>query len=310
MEKPDKIIYLDWNIFQDIKQNRNADELKSILNDAKRKNYVCPYSYAHIRDLSRCSNEDYLQEDLKFISEFCDNYCLFYNYEDGEKFYIENKNPKEVMDNLKKQCVATDINHNGFLFKSYKVDMSKIPKSNFLFSYLEKTGGIMSSDLFCYIVKDMYPAIFDNVQMQKNFKNSLQEIIHIKNPSFQCMLDFPLYKYFLDDKKVIIDNFSKIFNSFLALSGKNEQNIKFGKKITTASNMLDFFPAFSEKINKKNNINNIATDSEHLLFGTSAKYYITNDKKYNEKIEFLYKYFNVKTKVYMKEEFVKKVNFA
>lgn len=310
MENTDRIIYLDWNIFQDIKQNRNADDLKGVLNGAKRKNYVCPYSYAHIRDLSRCSNEDYLENDLKFISEFCDNYCLFYNYEDGEKFYIENKNPKEVMDHLKKQCVATDINHNGFLFKSYKVDMSKISESNFLFPYLKKNGCIMSCSLLDEIVVDMYPSIFDNVQMQKNFKNSLQEIIQIGNPGFLQMLDFPFYKYFFSNKQIIMENFSDIFNTFLSLSGKNEQNIKFGEKITTASNMLDFFPAFSEKITKKNNINNITTDSEHLWFGTGAKYYITNDRKYNEKIKFLYKYFNVKTKVYMKEEFVKNMYFV
>ncbi|MGI5923151.1 MAG: hypothetical protein ACOX9E_04330, partial [Lentisphaeria bacterium] len=189
------------------------------------------------------------------------------------------------------------------------VDMSKISRDNILFSYLEKNNHIMSPCLFDEITKDIYPSIFQNYELQKNFRDSLGEIIKIGCPAFQRLLDLPIFKYFFEEKYRIKENFSEIFSSFLSLSNKSQDKITFGEQITTASNMLDFFPAFSEKITKKNSINNIATDSEHFFFGSSSKYYITSDKKYDKKIRFLYNYFHIETKVYEKEEFVRKITF-
>ena len=65
-------IYLDWNIFQDIKLSRkNGLQLKQCINTLKYKRLVFPYSYSHIRDLSR-SNEKYYEEmeevNKKFIA--------------------------------------------------------------------------------------------------------------------------------------------------------------------------------------------------------------------------------------------------
>lgn len=309
MEKTDKLIYLDWNIFQDIKQNRNAEDLKNILSKAKQRNYIFPYSYSHIRDLSRSTNKEYIDEDLKFISMFCDNYCLHYNADNENDFYIEKKNSQEVMEYLKQQNAMIKKVNCTFLFPRYRVDMNKISQDNILFPYLEKNNFIMSPELINTFAKSLYPVIFENYQMQKKFKNSLEELIKINCPAFQEVLNLPIYKHFLSDRCTIMNNFSEIFNSFLSLSNKSQDKIKFGEQITTASNMLDFLPAFSEKINKKNNINNITTDSEHFFWGASSKYYITNDEKHSEKIGFLYAYFHIKTKVYTKKEFVRNITF-
>lgn len=50
-----KSIYLDWNIFQDLIQNRKESRLEENLNAGKIKGYSIPYSHAHISDLLRCS---------------------------------------------------------------------------------------------------------------------------------------------------------------------------------------------------------------------------------------------------------------
>ncbi|MGP1459872.1 MAG: hypothetical protein ACTTKL_11305, partial [Treponema sp.] len=300
MEKFDKLIYLDWNIFQDLKQNRNGKELEYLIKDAKQRNYIIPYSYSHIRDLSRCTSKSYVADDIQFISSFCDNYCLAYNAKNEEDFWIKKEDPKKVLNFLLVKNQKMNISNKNILIPTYKIDNTDIQKDNLLYPYLEKNNFIMTSDLFNQIISDLYPSIFFDNEKQKIFRSSLIEIVKIQNPAF---LDFPVYKYLLANKESIENNFSEIFSSFLRLSNKSEQKIPFGEKITTASNMLDFFPAFSEKIGKKNNINNISTDSEHMFWGTSSKYYITNDKKYYEKINFLYNYFKIKTKVYLKERF-------
>lgn len=51
MEKTDKLIYLDWNIFQDIKQNRNAEDLKNILSKAE-KLYFPVFIFSYKRFIS------------------------------------------------------------------------------------------------------------------------------------------------------------------------------------------------------------------------------------------------------------------
>jgi hypothetical protein len=307
-----KVIYIDWNIFQDIKQKRSCEGLAEILTDAKKKGYIIPYSYSHIRDLSRCKNDDYIKEDLNYISTITDNWCVGYDENNDSSFMFKKNNPEDLLKKFNENFSKNNDKEwqpTIFIFAPYKVDTSKISKENILAPYLKKYNDIMSPDLINNFICDFYSKFYDDHKEQKSFRSSLKEIISLNNPAFVQCLDMPLYKYLLSDKDIIKENFMEIFESFLALSQKSVKTIPHGEKLTTSYNILDFFPAFSERIQKKNNIKNISTDAEHLFFGSSSKYFIGGDNKMLEKANIVYRNFNISTKVYHKDDFINKISF-
>lgn len=65
----------------------------------------------------------------------------------------------------------------------------------------------------------------------------------------------------------------------MSISGKSLNGIPLGEKITTSYQILDFFPAFSEKLDRRNNQNNIAVDAEHLFCASASRFLICGDEK-------------------------------
>ncbi|MCU6356568.1 hypothetical protein [Morganella morganii] len=306
----EKIVYLDWNIFQDLIQNRRGEGLKENLDAAKRRGYRVVYSFAHMRDLSRCGNKVYIEKDLSEVSKLTDNWCVGLKL-DEDTIECMQYTPKTIIEEIYKQQIQslnTTVS-SPYSFPAYSVDVSKISTNNILTPYLKKSNGVMSEKLLDDIVKQLYKTIFTDHKIQKQFRDSLAEVVKIGNPSFACFLDLPIYKYLFSSKESIIENLNDIVNSFLSLSHKTLDNIPFGEKITTTYNILDFFPVFSERLQKKNNTNNIATDAEHLLMASDSKYFVCGDNKMFEKAKIVYQAYNIKTKIYKRESFIQQVTF-
>ncbi|HEM8211168.1 hypothetical protein I4607_11075 [Proteus mirabilis] len=306
-----KIVYLDWNVFQDLIQNRRGEGLKENLDAAKRRGYKVVYSFAHMRDLSRCRKQEYIEKDLSEVSILTNNWCAGLELNKDTITYIQYP-PKTIIEEIYKQQAQSHSAtvSSPYLFPAYPVDMSKISPNNILTPYLKRNNGIMSCILLDELVKQLYETIFTNHKIQKQFRDSLTEVVKIGNPAFEYFLDMPIYKHLFSSKETITENLNDIVNSFLSLSCKTLDSIPFGEKITTTYNMLDFFPIFSERLQKKNNINNISTDAEHILMASDSHYLVCGDKKMLEKAKIVYRTYGIKTKVYEREEFIQRVTFT
>lgn len=304
-------MYLDWNIFQDLIQARRGEGLRENLEAAKRSGYQIVYSFAHMRDLSRCSNKEYVENDLAEVSKLTDNWCVGMIQNEGAIAYAQHP-PKVVINEVYKQQAQSENAMIGspYRFASYPVDMSKVSDENILTPYLKKNNGVMSQELLDEFVKELYETIFTDHKIQKQFRESLKEIVSIGNPAFAQFGDLPLYKYMFSSKEVIVENLNEIVNSFLSLNNKALETIPLGEKITTTYNILDFFPAFSERLKKNNNIRNIATDAEHLFLASDSRYLVCGDNKMLEKAKIVYKAYGVKTKVFEREQFIQRVTFC
>jgi len=119
-------------------------------------------------------------------------------------------------------------------------------------------------------------------------------------PCVEALVESALYHVRLLEKY----NFFDIVNSFLSISGKEFNSIPIGERITTSYRILDFFPSFSERLNKRNNQSNISIDSDHLFFASDSSYLICGDEKMIEKAKIIYKLCGVKTRVLMPAEFM------
>ena len=308
--KPIKAIYLDWNVFQDIKQNRSCDGLQELIIAAKKNGFKIPYSSAHMRDLSRSTSEKYIIEDLNFISSLTNNYCVGYGNTDESAFQYLKHDPKDILSTFNLKKVNSESNNNCQLeFEQYEVDLNKLSSDNILVPYLKENNSVMSMSVVNKFANDFFNSYYDNPQQQKLFRKSFQEICQLSNPAFVFLMETPLYKHIFSDTATISREFNSIVNSFLSMSGKSLESIPYGEKITTSYNILDFFPAFSERIDKKNNIKNSTTDAEHVFLGSSAQYFVASDKKIIEKAQVLKANFNITTKFYLKEDFIRHVSF-
>jgi len=305
-----KSIYLDWNIFQDVIQERRGTGMKEHLEAAIRKGYLVPYSCAHMRDLSRCGNQSYIDNDISEISKITRNWCVGMKFKEDSLDY-DKVPPEHVLAEIRKQQNEEKKPElkSIFYFTPYEVNMSKISKENILVPYLNKNNKTMSPEIIESLIYDLYEKIFINHKIQKLFRNCLSELFKLNSPAFEVVLDMPLYQHLLSPKEVVAKNLNEIMNSFLAISGKSLESIPSGEKITTTYNVLDFFPAFSERLEKKNNIRNISTDAEHVFLASDSRYLVCGDKKMIEKTTIIYNAFGIKTRVFDPESFLQNIEF-
>lgn len=304
-----KSIYIDWNIFQDIIQSRRTEGLKENINAAARAGYIIVYSCAHMRDLSKCSNPEYIKKDLAELSRITNNWCCVLQGADDSISHIQEppENIFSEVNNLNEKNIQNKVVR--FKFEPYEVDISKISESNILFPYLVTRNNTMSAEIMETFIGDISDEILSNHETQKKFRKSLQEIFGLKKPALNNLLEMPIYKYLLATREDIGNHLIEIMESFLSLSGKSFGRIPIGEKITTTYNVLDFFPAFSEKLDRRNTQRNIATDAEHVFMASGSKYLICGDGKMVTKAKLVYEICKIETQVYNPDDFQRKFTF-
>lgn len=304
-----KSIYLDWNIFQDIMQNRKSSRLIENINAAKIKNYSIPYSHAHISDLLRCSNPDYVKGDLSKLEVITGNLCIG-PHKDGSGFCIDRIPPHLIYDTMKRDRVNKDETRKSlFKFQPYTIDRNKLSKDNILIPYLDQFKNTMCPDLMEKFIDNFLQECPTDHTMQKKFRDSLIEVIRINQPAIEEIKELELYKYLLSRSEEIEHNFISIFNSYLSIKGKSIDSISEEDRLRLSYTLLDFFPAFKEKIERKNNMNNIITDSLHIYIASKCTYLISGDTKMIEKAKLIYKCFDIDTKIYHVDYFINNIEF-
>lgn len=302
-----KSIYLDWNIFQDIIQGRKSERLVENIDAGKRKGYSTPYSHAHMSDLLRCSNPEYVKSDLAQVEKISDG-LLIGPHVDGSGFCTDRVPPSEVYAAMQAdQANKQSADQYSLQFPPYKVEVSKLSEDNILIPYLNQFGGVMCPALMEALIKKLADNGLGDYKLQRSFRNSFVEMVELREPAAEALLEFPLYKYLLSPPEEIEENLTSILESFLGLSGESLETIRESDKFLRTYGVLDFFPAFKEKIEKRDNMNNMLTDAQHVYVASKCSYFICGDTKSIRKAKVIYRTFNIKTKVYYIDDFINKV---
>lgn len=299
-------IYFDWNVFQDYFQTRRGQKFNAAIQSVKRK-YLTPFSCAHMRDLSRCRNDEYVKNDIINTNLISGGYCIGLSH-DNEKVLIEKIPPQVVFDAMKNDSNQDIKDISSFLyFEEYDVAADQLSENNIILPYLRNNNGKMSPQLLVDFIESLKINISNDHKLQKQFRFSLEEVMKLGNPAFEIIKNLSIYKFWLSTKEEISANFESIIASFLSITGKSINSIPFGERITTAYNILVFFPSYWENIDRKNNSRNVATDAEHVLLASSSRYFVCGDEKMVEKAKLVYSTFSIRTKVMSPDEFIDRV---
>ncbi|WP_311881142.1 MULTISPECIES: hypothetical protein [unclassified Pseudomonas] len=302
-----KAIYSDWNIFQDIIQDRKSSRLVENLNAGRNKGYLTPYSHAHISDLLRCSNASYIKNDLEQLEIITGKWCIG-QHKNGSGFCVDKMPPGLVYEAMEADQKNTpELKGFKFEFQSYIVDVAKLSGENVLVPFLERFHGVMSPELLESFVDHLQENGLADHKLQRGFRNSLIEVVRLNHPAAEEIREWPIYSYLLSTPEEIERNFISIFQSFLSVDGRSIDTISEEDKFTIAYGILDFFPVFKEKIEKKNNLNNMFTDALHVYIASKCSYFICGDKKSVAKAKIIYRAFQVKTKIYYVDDFINNV---
>ncbi len=317
-------IYLDWNIFQNMKHSYNieAKELEKIIFKLSKK-YFFPYSGAYLEDLvvSTEKNSNFISEDLGYLKNVSNGFLIGRIEELNNELRIEKfsvvKAYKQIKENYKFEK-SIKINFNIPEFEPIKVDLSQLNKYNMFYPYLEKNDSIFDNkvlnDFMENFIKNINTAEFMNnyrknvMELNQTFKNIQNSILDQNSIYFKNIEDF------LSCMEIInIESFQKDFKKylksfFLATEFDAGENKPLDYKIYKSFCLLDYSPLFKEKFNKKNKPSNARRDSNHLYFASKAKYFITEDKNLYEKVKFIGEVFNLKLKVLKMTEFLNKFN--
>ena len=325
-----KKIMLDWNVIKYLKQPEKIKELEKkekveilnkILAKLKYRGEKIPFCKSHLADLRKSfssENENLVKEDLKFLENLSDCYYIDHEHKLGKANLIENEEYKKYFEDIKAQ-EERDIKFIAPLENlNYEFEKSEIEK-NPLFSDLvdENDEKIKYSKILEYL--NTIPTDFMNGTIEyKKFRERIKVVkkyieSNWDNLSSSAKIEYTSYsKFFFDSLECESeDELSKIWKenvkNYISSGNSNITDIDL---MSSAYVMLDFHPLFkNEKINNKNKFTNIVYDANIVYFASGCDIFITEDERCYKKSKFLFKAFNIKTKVYKISEFVNKFNY-
>lgn len=318
-----KYIYLDWNIFQYMKhqtivENKhiNGVEFKALIEQLSNK-YSFPYSEAHLKDLEISNNEDYIEEDLKFIKNISKNQVLGFienekivikqNYIDIRKFF------DEIRISVQEELNQT-LNFNFETNNSYNISINEMNNDDLLKPFIEQNNGILDNKVFGNFLIKMYQEI-DNPDFYKKFRVQVNQIKMKFDKTSNTVLNKELNYYnelipflnFINENNInkMKKDFQNTMISFLNIDKRRRfENLTVGAKIELAYSLLDYNEHFKDKIDKRNRPTNMFRDTKHLHFASSANYYVTEDDTTYRKSKFVAEVLGLKVKVLKMDEFI------
>ncbi|MCT7606782.1 hypothetical protein N5U27_09755 [Aliarcobacter butzleri] len=138
-------IYLDWNIFQNMKHSYNnnnteAKELEKLIFKLSKK-YFFPYSGVHLEDLviSTEKNSNFISEDLSYLKNISNGFLIGRIEELNNEFRIEKFSVLKAYKQIKKKYKSEKTiktNFNTREFEPIKVDLSQLNKHNMFYRLL------------------------------------------------------------------------------------------------------------------------------------------------------------------------------
>jgi hypothetical protein len=299
---------------------KKGKEFKELVEKFSNK-YIFPYSEGHLRDLAVSNNEVYIQEDLAFLKDISNNYCLGLDNNENIVYQRNYIDIKQFFDNIKKIVKEEENNTIELNFQTdnkCNVVVNQIDENNLFKPFIENNNGMFDNKVFfdaftmlCQNIDnpDYYKRFREQVyNIKNNFENTPNSIINQESNYFKQLL--PFLNFLVDNNlENVKNNFDKTMISFLSINNERIlENLTIGAKIELAYSLLDYNQNFRDKIKKKNKPNNMLRDMKHLHFASEAKYYITEDGMTYTKSKFVCEVLHLKVKILKINEFINKLS--
>lgn len=276
-------IYLDWNIFQNMKHSYNynnteAKELEKLISKLSKK-YFFPYSGVHLEDLvvSTEKNSNFILEDLSYLRNISNGFLIIRREDLNNELRIGKFSVLKAYKQIKKNYEFEKnikIDFNTQEFEPIKVDLSQLNKHNLFYPYLEKNGSIYDNkvlnEFMENFIKNINTAEFMNnyrksvMELNQTFKNTQNSILDQNSIYFKNIEDF-LSCMEITSIESLQKDFKKYLESFfLATEYHDGENKPLDYRIYKSFCLLDYSPLFKEKFDKKNKPSNARRDSNHI----------------------------------------------
>lgn len=326
-------IYLDWNVFSNLKkiENNKFSQLNSLFEKNKER-FLIQYTNAHIEDLKKSVKtgivNSYLTDDINTLSKTTNNHYFYWNQknEDIEPLLIDPNSFFEDLESLSNQNnfdmsnlfdnLIKSFDEIGFgsLGESFKNLIQSIPINNLTnIEQFNKAFNIDTEilnfwDYLNVIAKKLGELLTDKesfLQLRSNVQNNGFDITNKSNEW---------------DEDAVFDNIDEVFKSLginqtlLEMSDLVVEQTKKGKvtkydRFTNLYMLLDLIGYKSDKLDKPSNtMLNITTDSMHSFYGAYCDYFITDDKYLLKKSKAIYSKLNISTQVLKPDEFINSFN--
>lgn len=319
-------LYIDWNVFNGIKNGR-FKELEKIIRQQEK--FVIIYSTSHISDIAASYSEDEenpnIQSDLEFLAEITDCMCVFNN---GKDIVLQQNDPfdlfeseienKDLMNDFSLKNIfkiMDDDGKNAELIAPLKTMFQSFPLDDVFKNAFEnpQSAEIMNSMFPGLKDNPTFEGLFDgmgkmleNMNEKEGYKDLKSPFKHLNinqgkltNPNnnpFDVLND-AYKKLGIEERPLQKDHYEK---------GKNAP-IWFDDIISAYIN-LDMHGFHSDEVKvtetKKKTFKNTTQDSFHTAFATTCDIYITNDKKNYQKAKAIFKEKNIFTYVLKPDEFL------
>ena len=314
-----RYILLDWNVIQYLKRPRSTklfvdQECLKIIESMRNRMYF-PFCESHLRDLATSvspESQRWITEDLDFLEDLSKGYGLVSN---RETVKISKVNPKEVFDQILQED-KTPIPIQSQIVPRSTIDMEKLDHDSPLRPFLESTNGIMDPILFCDWINKKVGSFFENTTEYGAFRKYMSEFKYVlprgsgstyANQVLNGTIPF-INAMAIKDLDELQGIWKEVVLNWLSMSFPMD-SIPYEMQIATAYTLLDIHPTFQEPFKKgKNKLTKISRDSRLVYYAHKGEYLVSEDQYCRDKAKFIFKAYDIKTKVVSMDDFVTKIN--
>lgn len=299
-------IYLDWNIITHLKDEQNSDLFAFLI--AHKDHFIFPYSKAHIKDLlvSKDASNNYYEQDFQLLTDICEHHLLEheqnlnnpYPYRCYPKDYLEIKNAElELFSSGFSKCTFYNfLDENGLNPEVFMHILSHEKIEPFVIPFIDKEINNMA-DVFS-VMFEYGPSFFDDEKLPKQIQDYIRKTTD--KSQYNKIQGSKSTNVFKELNAATIPQTNKTFVELIEnpIAERSKSNLELFTSLYLALNLSGFLS------DKKRNLKNIYTDSEHAYYASSCDFFVTNDSRLREKTDAIYSQYNIQTKIISSDKLI------
>ena len=320
-------LYLDWNVFVNMKNNPN-DKLESLLKENRRKFNVY-YSTAHIGDIYKSYNaeegiNDAIKSDLSLIKRITKSSCFYIS---RNHVVVDHREPLELLeDRIESEKILGNAlsNNNSDMTYVYiqkmLADLPDFPIENKLTEeQKEQLKKFLPMDTENITIKNIANGLitfFREINTSGRYKDLRQIVQQSLGINRDKIFNSNNPYAFLDNLFQNLDTPENSFDDFQnkIFELRNEPAKDWFEIIT--SNYINLDITGYKEDNLKNvskqyaSSNNTFEDAFHTAFASQCDFYVTNDDRNYNKAKAVYTKLSINTRVLKPSEFIEYLEFS
>ncbi|WP_151798890.1 hypothetical protein [Acinetobacter calcoaceticus] len=318
----EKMIYLDMNVFRAIKnKEQDYDYLYAKINNLKKLNFTFPYSAAHLEEVAKLSNNRFF---LKLIDKISNGYSYRVGdipksvaKENCKTFYTLYNNHWVL--NIDKEVYLENLLHNLhiILYQNDKdknlVFSTKIQNEDIDDYYKRVVGDLNSTDTAERANIASLGSRNRDSQREKNIPDYFETSDDIRkrfNINVRLLSNMSPKELFKNTNFVDFLRTECFKGSRFALNnipkGQELLNYHCNKEVIFHEIITSFeiVGYAQEKNNKDKTIRGFTHDISHAIYGSSANFFITNDKAFSKKLKALFYFLEIPCEILKFDDFI------